>query len=59
MACATCHVVVDPDWAGRLPPPSDDEEAMLDTVFDLTPTSRLGCQIRLDPALDGLRVTLP
>lgn len=59
LACATCHVVVDPAWADRLPPPSDDEEAMLDTVFDLQPTSRLGCQIRLTDALDGLRVALP
>jgi len=32
---------------------------MLDTVFDLTPTSRLSCQIRLTDALDGLRVRLP
>lgn len=59
LACATCHVVVDPDWADRLAPVSEDEEAMLDTVFKLTPTSRLSCQIRLSPALDGLRLSLP
>lgn len=59
MACATCHVIVDPEWAGRLAPVSDDEEAMLDTVFNLSPTSRLGCQIRLSPDLDGLRLSLP
>ena len=59
MACATCHVIVAPSWAERLPPSSDDEEAMLDTVFDLTPTSRLSCQIRLEPALDGIAVALP
>ena len=59
LACATCHVVVDPAWSDRLPPPVEDEEAMLDTVFDLTPTSRLSCQIRLTPALDGLRLSLP
>jgi 2Fe-2S ferredoxin len=59
LACATCHVIVDADWAGRLPPPNDDEEAMLDTVFDLHPTSRLSCQIRLSPALDGIRMALP
>ncbi len=59
LACATCHVVVDPAWMDRLPPVSDDEEAMLDTVFDLTPTSRLSCQIHLTAALDGLRVSLP
>ena len=59
LACATCHVIVAPDWAGRLAAPSDDEEAMLDTVFDLKPTSRLSCQIRLSPALDGIRMSLP
>ncbi len=59
LACATCHVVVDPAWAAKLPAPNDDEEAMLDTVFDLQPTSRLSCQIRLVPALDGIRVSLP
>ena len=59
LACATCHMVVDPDWAARLPPVSDDEEAMLDTVFSLSPTSRLSCQIRLSADLDGLRLSLP
>lgn len=59
LACATCHMIVDPDWAGRLDPPSEDEESMLDTVFDLTATSRLSCQIRLSPALDGIRLSLP
>ena len=59
LACATCHMIVDPDWADRLDPPSEDEESMLDTVFDLTATSRLSCQIRLSPALDGIRLSLP
>lgn len=59
LACATCHVIVDPVWAAKLEAPNEDEEAMLDTVFDLRPTSRLSCQIRLTPALDGIRVSLP
>ena len=59
LACATCHVIVDPAWAAKLPAVSDDEEAMLDTVFDLKPTSRLSCQIRLSPELDGIRMSLP
>lgn len=59
LACATCHVIVDPDWAPQLAPPGEDEAAMLDTVDGLTATSRLGCQICLSPALDGLSVTLP
>ena len=59
LACATCHMVVDPAWSSRLPPVSDKEEAMLDTVFDLSPTSRLSCQLRLSETLDGLRARLP
>jgi 2Fe-2S ferredoxin len=59
MACATCHVIVDPAWAPRLPPPSEAEEATLDTLFNLAATSRLGCQIRLGPAVEGLRLRLP
>lgn len=59
MACSTCHVVVDPDWYGRLPPPSEDEEDMLDLAFGLTRTSRLGCQVTITEDLDGLRVRLP
>ena len=26
-ACSTCHVVVEPDWYGKLPPPEEDEAA--------------------------------
>ncbi len=59
LACATCHVIVDDAWTARLPPITEAEDEMLDTVFDLTPTSRLSCQIRLTDALDGLRVRLP
>ena len=59
LACATCHMIVDPAWAGRLTPVSYDEEAMLDAVFNLSPTSRLSCQIRMSPELDGIRLALP
>jgi 2Fe-2S ferredoxin len=59
LACSTCHVIVDPDWFGRLEEPSEDEEDMLDLAFGLTPTSRLGCQIIITEELDGLTVTLP
>ena len=59
MACSTCHVIVDPEWYGRLEEPSEDEEDMLDLAFGLTATSRLGCQIVITEELDGLTVTLP
>ena len=57
-ACATCHVIVAPDWADRVHPANDDEEAMLDTVASLQPTSRLSCQIIYQDALDGLELLL-
>ncbi len=59
LACATCHMVVDPDWFDKLDPPSEEEEDMLDLAFGLTRTSRLTCQIRVSDAIDGLRVRLP
>ena len=59
LACSTCHVIVDANWFGRLEEPSEDEEDMLDLAFGLTPTSRLGCQIIITEALDGLTVSLP
>ncbi len=59
LACSTCHVIVDPLWYGRLKDASEDEEDMLDLAFGLTRTSRLGCQIVMTEALDGLTVTLP
>ena len=58
-ACATCHVHVDPAWAGKIPPKQDMEETMLDFAQDLEPTSRLSCQIKVSAALDGLVVTTP
>ncbi len=59
LACSTCHVIVEPAWAGRLEEPSEDEEDMLDLAFGLTETSRLGCQIIMSESLDGLTVELP
>ncbi len=59
LACSTCHVIIDPDWFGKLKDPSEDEEDMLDLAFGLEKTSRLGCQIVITEALDGLVVKLP
>jgi 2Fe-2S ferredoxin len=59
LACSTCHVIVDPAWFGKLAKPSEDEEDMLDLAFGLEKTSRLGCQIVMSDALDGLVVRLP
>ena len=58
--CATCHVYVHEAWAGKLDSASDDEDALLDgTASERLPNSRLSCQIKITPALDGLVVRLP
>ncbi len=58
--CATCHVYVDPLWAGKLTPPLANELEMLEcTATDRAPESRLSCQIKLDANLDGLVVRVP
>ena len=59
LACSTCHVIVESDWFARLGKPTEDEEDMLDLAFGLEKTSRLGCQIVMTQALDGLVVKLP
>ncbi|MGH7095417.1 MAG: ferredoxin family 2Fe-2S iron-sulfur cluster binding protein [Stellaceae bacterium] len=59
LACSTCHVIVEPDWYDLLKDASEDEEDMLDLAFNLTRTSRLGCQIVITEELDGLTVRLP
>ena len=59
MACATCHVIVDPADFARLPPASADEEDMLDLAPGATRTSRLACQIRMEEALEALCVRVP
>ena len=57
-ACATCHVEVHAEWVDKLYPANDDEEAMLDEVSVLSPTSRLSCQIIYTEDLNGLAVKL-
>lgn len=59
MACATCHVLIDPAFADRLPASTAEEEDMLDLVPDATRSSRLACQVTLTPRLDGLIARLP
>jgi len=59
-ACSTCHVIVEDEALfDKMDEPDDDENDMLDLAFGLTETSRLGCQVKMTPELDGLRVKLP
>ena len=58
-ACATCHVYAAPEWSEIVGKPSQMEEDMLDFAADVRPNSRLSCQIKVTPALDGLVVSTP
>lgn len=55
-SCATCHVEVAEAWAERVGPASGIETDMLAFEDDVTPRSRLSCQIKLTAALDGLEL---
>lgn len=57
-SCATCHVHVDPDFAAKLPPMSEDEDDLLESSDHRVATSRLSCQLPFTGDLDGLRVTI-
>ncbi|NP_001232986.1 uncharacterized protein LOC100160329 [Acyrthosiphon pisum] len=60
LTCSTCHVILDSKDYDALPDkPSDEELDMLDLAYNLTDTSRLGCQIILEEKLDGLEVKVP
>jgi ferredoxin, 2Fe-2S len=57
-SCATCHVHVDPEFAAKVAPMSEDENDLLDSSDDRNETSRLSCQIPFSDALNGLKVTI-
>ncbi len=58
-ACATCHVYIDEAFMPIVGKPQAMEEDMLDFAYDVKPTSRLSCQIKVTPALEGLKVSTP
>jgi 2Fe-2S ferredoxin len=58
-ACATCHIHIEPKWRERLPPMEEHERAMLQFSEGYDDSSRLGCQIPLTAALDGIVVKTP
>jgi ferredoxin, 2Fe-2S len=58
-ACATCHVYVDEGWRAVVGEPSPMEEDMLDFGYDVKPSSRLSCQIKVTAEIDGLVVRIP
>ena len=57
-ACATCHVYVDEAWVDKVPAAAQQEVEMLDFGVAVQENSRLSCQIKMTPELEGLQVTL-
>ena len=55
--CATCHVSVVSGFE-NLHEISDDEYAMLDTLPNITDTSRLACQLKLDDTMNNITVKI-
>lgn len=58
-ACSTCHVIVNEEFYALLPPAEESELDMVDLAWGVTPTSRLGCQLKFTKSLDGLKVVIP
>lgn len=60
LTCSTCHLIFPKDVYDNLPnKPTDEETDMLDLAYELTDTSRLGCQIIMTEELDGIEVRVP
>jgi ferredoxin, 2Fe-2S len=58
--CATCHVYVDNSWLSKTPPMNPAENEMLDsTASPRRPNSRLSCQLKMTPEMDGIVVYIP
>jgi ferredoxin, 2Fe-2S len=57
-SCATCHVYVDAEWVAKLPAPMSDESDMLGDLISRRENSRLSCQIILNDAISGVKVTI-
>jgi len=59
LSCATCHVYLGEAWIGRVPGPTEEEDALLEFAAERQPNSRLCCQIVVQSDLDGLEIRIP
>ncbi|MFD8339324.1 2Fe-2S iron-sulfur cluster-binding protein [Streptomyces solisilvae] len=58
-SCATCHVVVGPEWADTVGQPTEDEKDLLLISDHYVPNrSRLSCQILVGDEHDGLDIAI-
>ena len=54
--CASCQCYILSNH--KLPAKQDDEEAMLSEAFYVKENSRLGCQIQINPEMEGLKIEI-
>ena len=59
LACSTCHLILEDKLFDDITPPSMVEEDLLDLAPSLTPTSRLGCQVKITEQFKNTVVKLP
>ncbi|XP_030064621.1 adrenodoxin [Microcaecilia unicolor] len=59
LACSTCHLIFEQKIFDQISSITDEEMDMLDLAYGLTNTSRLGCQVCVTKAMDGLTARLP
>ncbi|GIK34569.1 MAG: ferredoxin [Gammaproteobacteria bacterium] len=58
-SCSTCHIFVEPGWAAKLPAAKDDEMELLESSECYRPgESRLACQVRVSPAIEGIELVI-
>lgn len=58
-ACATCHVYISDEWKEKLQAAEVMESDMLEYAFEPDASSRLSCQLRITPEMEGLVIRIP
>jgi 2Fe-2S ferredoxin len=57
-SCATCHVYIDQGSVESIPPITESEDGLLEGSVHRNTLSRLSCQIRVTPQMEGVSVTI-
>lgn len=58
-SCATCHCYIETPWSDGIPVAAPGEVRMLEKAKYLQANSRLGCQVNVTAAMEGMKVYLP
>lgn len=58
-ACATCHVYIAPEWRDKLQAAEVMEADMLEYAHEPDANSRLSCQLKITPEMEGLVINVP